>query len=62
VIIAQVSATLQVPAGPLAGENRSVFTLVLRRGAGGWPIMALHNTLVPPGMEPEEQQVRDQIR
>jgi uncharacterized protein (TIGR02246 family) len=63
VIIAQVGAVLRVPAGPLAGENRSVFSIVLRRGEGGsWPIQALHNTPAPPAMDAEEEKVREAIR
>src|SRR3954451_4853916 len=43
-IVGQVSASLSVPAGPLAGENKSIFTIVLAEGEAGWQIAALHNT------------------
>lgn len=62
VIVAQVSAELQVPAGPLAGRNQSMFTIVLRRDGDAWAIVALQNTLVPPSMNPEEEKVREAIR
>jgi uncharacterized protein (TIGR02246 family) len=46
VVVAHVSATLNAPAGPLAGEHRALFTLVLTEKANLWSIAAFHNTLV----------------
>ena len=57
-----MSAVLQVPAGPLAGENRSLFTMVLRLQGSAWKIAAFQNTPVPAAMAPDEQQIRDKIR
>jgi uncharacterized protein (TIGR02246 family) len=45
VALVRVLATLDVPAGPLAGRHRARFTLVLTRERTGWEIAALHNTL-----------------
>jgi uncharacterized protein (TIGR02246 family) len=40
-------ATLNAPAGPLAGQHESHFSVVLaREGGGDWQIAAFHNTLV----------------
>ena len=44
--IAHVKSTLNAPSGPLAGEHRALFTIVLVQDAGDWRIAALHNTLV----------------
>jgi len=46
VAIAHVKSTLNAPSGPLAGEHRALFTIVLVQDAGDWRIAALHNTLV----------------
>ena len=46
VLLAHVRATLNAPTGPLAGEHRSLFTLVLVQGQNVWNIAAFHNTLV----------------
>jgi uncharacterized protein (TIGR02246 family) len=46
VLLAHVKSTLKAPAGPLAGEHRSLFTIVLVRGEHDWRIAAFHNTLV----------------
>src|SRR5215210_9099988 len=48
VILAQTQANLSAPAGPLAGEHRSVSTLVLVENEGEWQIAGFHNTLVAP--------------
>lgn len=50
VLSAQVGATLNVPSGPMAGENRAVFTFVAHEANGAWLIDIFHNTLVPPQM------------
>lgn len=52
VLLAHVHAVLDVPKGPLAGRNTSVFSMALTRRAGGpagdegggWEIAAFHNT------------------
>jgi uncharacterized protein (TIGR02246 family) len=46
VLLAHVKATLNAPTGPLAGEHRSLFTLVLVQNQDAWSIAAFHNTLV----------------
>ena len=46
VLLAHVKSILNAPAGPLAGEHSSLFTVVLVQGQDGWRIVALHNTLV----------------
>jgi len=46
VLLGHVESTLKAPVGPLAGEHRSLFTVVLIQGQDGWRIVALHNTLV----------------
>jgi len=46
VLLAHVRATLNAPTGPLAGEHRSLFTLVLVQHQNAWNIAAFHNTLV----------------
>ncbi len=46
VVLAQVDATLDAPAGPLAGTSRSAATLVLVPTETGHRITAFHNTLV----------------
>ena len=46
VAVAHVNATLDCPAGPLAGVNRARFTVVLVRDGQGWQATAFHNTLV----------------
>jgi uncharacterized protein (TIGR02246 family) len=50
VILAQNSALLQVPRGPLAGEHRAVQSLVLAQTGDGWEVASFHNTLVAPPM------------
>lgn len=46
VLLAHVNATLKAPTGPLAGEHRSLFTVVLTKGPDAWLIAAFHNTLL----------------
>jgi uncharacterized protein (TIGR02246 family) len=46
VLVAHVKSKLNAPAGPLAGEHASLFTLVLVRQQDEWRIAAFHNTLV----------------
>ena len=48
VILAHATADLRAPSGPLAGEHRSVLSLVLVGGGEEWKIAAFHNTLVAP--------------
>jgi uncharacterized protein (TIGR02246 family) len=47
ILLAHAKANLKVPTGPLAGEHRSLFTLVLSQDQDAWRIAAFHNTLVP---------------
>ncbi len=46
VIVAQMKTTVNTPAGPLAGENSAVGTLVVVNTESGWRITAFHNTAV----------------
>ena len=46
VLLAHVKGTLKAPTGPLAGEHRSLFTLVLVQDQEAWRIAAFHNTLI----------------
>jgi uncharacterized protein (TIGR02246 family) len=46
VIVAHVEAQLHVPAGPLAGDNTALGTMVLADEGDGHRIIAYHNTLV----------------
>jgi uncharacterized protein (TIGR02246 family) len=47
IILAHVRGNLSVPAGPLAGENEALASIVLVRADGGHhQIAAFHNTLV----------------
>ena len=48
VALVHVQAVLDVPAGPLAGRNRALFSMVLLRAARGWQIASFHNTMQPP--------------
>lgn len=45
-ILANVSAELNAPTGPLAGVNASTITMVLIQVKGEWRIKAFHNTMV----------------
>jgi uncharacterized protein (TIGR02246 family) len=47
IALAHVRATLDVPAGPLAGRHSALFSMVLTRGSSGWLIASFHNTLAP---------------
>lgn len=49
IALVHVRATLDVPAGPLAGWHSALFSMVLRRGSSGWLIVSFHNTLAPSG-------------
>ncbi|HET7462786.1 MAG TPA: SgcJ/EcaC family oxidoreductase [Longimicrobium sp.] len=44
--LAHVRATLQVPAGPLAGEHQARYSMVLLHDGGRWQVTAFHNTFV----------------
>jgi uncharacterized protein (TIGR02246 family) len=46
VTLVHVRGLLRVPAGPLAGDQRSTQTWVLAERGGTWQITAFHNTLV----------------
>jgi uncharacterized protein (TIGR02246 family) len=46
VLVAHVKSRLNAPAGPLAGEHRSLFTMVLVHDQNDWRIAAFHNTLM----------------
>ncbi len=46
VVVANGRATLDAPAGPLAGVHHAVSTVVLVPEDGGWRAVAFHNTLV----------------
>jgi uncharacterized protein (TIGR02246 family) len=46
VLLAHVKSTLKAPTGPLAGEHRSLFTMVLVQAGDEWRIAAFHNTLI----------------
>jgi uncharacterized protein (TIGR02246 family) len=48
-IVAVATSTLDAPAGPLRGTNRSRMTTVLTETGGEWRVAAFHNTLVHPG-------------
>ena len=50
--LVHVRTRLTVPTGPLAGEQRSLFSALLVQDQEHWRIAAFHNTLVasaPPG-------------
>ena len=47
VLLAHAKSKLNAPTGPLAGEHRSLFTLVLVQDQDSWRIAAFHNTLIP---------------
>ena len=46
VVVANARATLDAPAGPLAGTSQAVSTVVLVREGGAWRAVAFHNTIV----------------
>jgi len=46
VVVANARATLVAPAGPLAGTNTAVSTVVLVPEGDDWRAVAFHNTLV----------------
>ena len=46
ILLAHVKTLLNAPTGPLAGEHRSLFTVVLAEREDGWRIEAFHNTLI----------------
>lgn len=46
VILAHVRGTLNVPAGPVAGETNALASLVLVRDGDGHRVAAFHNTVV----------------
>lgn len=48
VVLAGVSARLDVPAGPMAGGHASRVTAVLTEHDGAWWVRAFHNTLERP--------------
>ena len=54
VILAQSTALLQVPGGPLAGEHRAVQSLVLAQTGDDWEVASFHNTFIAPPMPRRE--------
>jgi uncharacterized protein (TIGR02246 family) len=46
VLVAHVTSVLDAPVGPLAGQHRALFTMVLVPHDGDWQIAVFHNTLV----------------
>lgn len=48
VALVHVTAALDAPSGPLAGQHTALFSAVLTKGPGGWEIASFHNTLAPP--------------
>lgn len=46
--LVHVHAVLNVPSGPLVGNHRALFSMVLLRAAAEWQIASFHNTLQPP--------------
>lgn len=46
VALAHVNATLQIPAGPMAGEHQARYSMVLTHADGRWRIDNFHNTFV----------------
>jgi len=46
VLVAHVRTQLNAPIGPLAGEHRSLYTVVLVQEQDDWRIAAFHNTLI----------------
>lgn len=52
VLLARVASVVDVPQGPLAGELRTVASLVLRKADGRWEILSFHNTRVVPEHDP----------
>ena len=46
IIVALAGATLEVPAGPLAGVHEARMTVVLTEEDGRWLVTAFHNTRV----------------
>jgi len=49
IIVALAGATLEVPAGPLAGVLEARMTVVITDQGGRWLVTAFHNTLVAGG-------------
>jgi uncharacterized protein (TIGR02246 family) len=45
VALVHVYSLLDAPQGPLAGQHRARFSLVLTKETGKWAIAALHNTV-----------------
>lgn len=45
--LAHVKSELNAPTGPMAGVHVARYSMVLARAAGGWQIVAFHNTLQP---------------
>jgi uncharacterized protein (TIGR02246 family) len=46
--LAHVKSELNAPTGPMAGLHIARYSMVLARAAGGWQIVAFHNTMQPP--------------
>jgi uncharacterized protein (TIGR02246 family) len=53
VALAHVNATLDVPAGPMAGSHQARYSMVLTHDGGRWQIASFHNTFITtPGAPP----------
>lgn len=57
VALVHLHAHLSVPAGPMAGENDALPSMVLvREGGGEWRIASFHNTFIrEPGAAPSQE-------
>ncbi len=56
IALVHVRATLDVPAGPLAGRHPALFSAVLRRDSSGWLVASFHNTLAPSKAAPGQNE------
>jgi uncharacterized protein (TIGR02246 family) len=53
VAVAHVHAALSVPAGPMAGDHRARYSMVLTHDEERWQIASFHNTFIgAPGAPP----------
>lgn len=47
IALVHVDATLEIPAGPMAGTIRALFSAILERAGATWRVVSFHNTPVP---------------